>query len=330
MTTPDFLAHLPTAPRRHAQEIWLRTRLTETANLANSQRADSGAALGRLNNELDRLTTEAQRLESRSLLYPHDAEREQRRVEVTARLAELEREQPYAAALHAAATVDYMSATLEMAWLDRRHSTEVRPGNASADVVWRRPADVATAPGYTVTVLRPGRKPGDPWRETDAGTVRGSRVRRILSAWAQNPQAYVLRDRHGRLYVAHPDRRLTLEPADLAPPSTEGDALRAALAAYGFPAADDGEGGHTWLVVPVDPCTPAADAYGGLHFRISSGEDADRPASEHDEPWGASLYDANGEYKTTLDAAPEGSTLAEDCAHIARAIAEYALTAPRD
>ncbi|MFD0352974.1 hypothetical protein ACFVHW_04380 [Streptomyces sp. NPDC127110] len=127
--------------------------------------------------------------------------------------------------------------------------------------------------------------------------------------------------------IARAETRLELEPTDIAPPATEGEALRAALAVYGFPAYDDDEGGFTWLVVPAAADTPEDEAYAGLHFRIASGEHAERPASGHDQPWGASLYDDEGEYVTTLNSAPAGTTLAEDCAHIARAIANYSTTA---
>ncbi|MFI9206484.1 hypothetical protein, partial [Streptomyces sp. NPDC053048] len=104
---------------------------------------------------------------------------------------------------------------------------------------------------------------------------------------------------------------------------TEADVLRGALSTYGLTAYDGGEGGVSWLVVPFNPHTTEESARLEPHFLISSGEDARRPLSQHDEPWGASLYDGLGDYVETLHAAPEGSSLAEDSAHCARAIAEY-------
>lgn len=111
---------------------------------------------------------------------------------------------------------------------------------------------------------------------------------------------------------------------EVAPVLTEGDVLRAALGALGYSVYADEERGFTWLVVPLDPDTAEADMYDGLHFRISSGERADRPATEHDEPWGAGLHNSEADHILTLDAAPDGLTLAEESAHCARAIAQYA------
>ncbi|MER7761566.1 hypothetical protein [Streptomyces sp. NPDC097619] len=199
------------------------------------------------------------------------------------------------------------------------------PDACRAEVL-RHGASAVNAPWYTVTVLRCWWKSGTPWRRNDYGIVHRSRARSILAAWAGQPGTHLLRDGHGRFYVARSSVCLELEPTDIAPPATEGEALRAALAVHGFPAYDDGDRGFTWLVVPVDPGASEDEAHGGLHFRISSGEHADRPAHAHDEPWGASLYD-HAEYVTTLDAAPAGATLAEDCAHIAGAIASYSAAA---
>ncbi|WP_141747660.1 hypothetical protein [Streptomyces nanshensis] len=168
------------------------------------------------------------------------------------------------------------------------------------------------------------RGPATPWKKCDPITVPRPRARSIVSAWTRERQAHALQDRDGRLFLALPAVQLELAPCKVAPP-TEGKALRAALAAgYGFPAYDDGEGGFSWLAVPLDPNRSWTGTYEALHFRVSSGERADRPASEHPAVWGASLYDAEADYVTTLASAPEGSTLAEDCAHVARAIAQYA------
>ncbi|RSS95080.1 hypothetical protein EF903_05420 [Streptomyces sp. WAC05292] len=322
MTTPSVLAHLPTAGRRQAQRSIRLSQLTRAVETARQQHDDARAAVHRLNQHLDRTRTAVERSNRYLALYPFAPERQEEHSRLGAELAGLEAAQREAAALSAAASVAYESARLELAWLDRPHAAGPDAGRAEA---FSLRDNAVNAAGYTVTVLSPPLEQGAPWRRTDYGVVRRSRARSILAAWAEQPHTHLLRDAHGRLFVARTSARLELEPTDIAPPSTEGEALRASLAVYGFAAYDDDERGFTWLVVPIAPGAAEDDARTGLHFRVSSGDRANRPASAHDEPWGASLYDGD-DYVATLDAAPAGAPLAEDCAHIARAIAAHSDT----
>ncbi|MFJ1954383.1 hypothetical protein ACIOGT_24505 [Streptomyces microflavus] len=41
---------------------------------------------------------------------------------------------------------------------------------------------------------------------------------------------------------------------------------------------------------------------------------------------GLSVYNAGGNFVAILDSAPGGATLAQDCAHAARSVAQYART----
>ncbi|MEU0857457.1 hypothetical protein ABZ352_18740 [Streptomyces griseofuscus] len=333
MTTPDFVAGLPTAARRQAVRAAERDRLTTAVTAARAERTAAAESRQKLTQALERARTEARKRHTHNPLFPPSAQREQHLDDLRERIDALQREQTHANALHDAAEVAEASAALELAWLDRPCPEDGQPqpeAPALAALLWRpAEADAAvSAPGYTVTVFSHG--PGDPWRAGEPVRVQRHGARSIMSAWVRTPGAYVLRDAYGRLYVATSTARLELVPTDLAPPHTEGDVLRAALAAYGFPAYADGEGGISWLAVPLNPHSSEADTYEDPHFRIASREDADRPASAHDEPWSAGLHGADGDFLTLLDAVPPGTSLAEDCAHIARAVAEYASRRPRD
>lgn len=324
MSTPNFLATLPTAPRRQALRMLERTRLAEAVEYTGQERAVARKVVHRLNQQIDATRAELDKQNAYSLLYPPSEEIAAQRTQLAEDLAQLVREHRHASALRAAADVVHESAVLERAWANRPDPTKT-DGRLFANVLCPPVGRFVNAPGYTVTVLHPDPHVRDRqlWREMHHGTVKRSRARSILETWAERDQAYILRDAHGRFYVATPAQRLELVPTDIEPPHTEGDALRAALAVYGFPAYDDTEGGFTWLSVPLEQHASHEETYDGPHFRISSGEHADRPASQNDERWGASLYDEVGEHVTTLDGSPDGSTLAEDCAYIARAIAEY-------
>lgn len=118
-------------------------------------------------------------------------------------------------------------------------------------------------------------------------------------------------------------KRVTQLPAPAGSVPLEADTLRAALRALGFSVYEDGDGGFTWLVVPLAKDTAEEDMHSGLHFRIASGERADRPAAEHEEPWTAHVYDGNGNYVDLLRA-PAGLSLAEESALCARAVNDYA------
>ncbi|KIF00916.1 hypothetical protein PL81_38500 [Streptomyces sp. RSD-27] len=321
MSTPSILAQLDTAPRRQAQ----RAQLIAAAETAEHQHAEARTALHELNHHLDRVRTRAQKSDRYIALYPYSSERQQERADIGQELAVLEPAQRHAAALAAATNVVRESARLELAWFDRPRASS--PDASRAEVIQYHDAAVP-ASSYSVTRLWAGiRKPGEPWQSYDPDVVRRSRARSILAAWSKDPHNHLLRDAEGRLYVASASTRLELVPNDIAPPATEGEALRAALAVYGYPTYDFEDHGLTSVIVPGVPSASEYHACDGLYFQISSGEDARRPASAHDEPWSASVFN-RGEYVDTLDVAPDGSTLAEDCAHIARAIANYSLPAP--
>lgn len=328
MTTPDHLAHLTTAAQAKTVYTTTRARLEDAVRRTAAERDAARTGLMDVNNHLDAARTALAKLDRDAHLYPHADERDAERAALAAQIGHLTQCKPSFYALHGAATVAHKSAALELAWLDRPDSRSEIPADTTATLLWHR-SEIATvtapASGYTVSTYSASR-PGQPWRESQLGTVRRSRARSVAQNWIGEPGAYVLADRYGRLYVACANWRLEMTPTDMAPPHTEGAALQAALSVYGFPAYNDGEGGFTWLSVPLDRDASEEETYMGLHFRIASGEDADRPASAHDEPWGLSVYDADGDFVTTLDPAPAGSSLAQDCAHAARSVAEYART----
>lgn len=324
MTTPDHLAHLPTAARSQALRMLESTRLNDAIDAAHDERRSARNAVHLLNQAIDRTRTEADKLNADSLLFPPSPEADAERARLAEERARLAHEHQYASARSAAADIVHQSLLLERAWRDR--PTPRANGSAlPATLLMPFNGRVVNAPGYSVTVLHP-----DPhssallWREMHRATVNRSRARSMLTKWSEREQTYVLRDPHGRLYVAAPGVRLELTPTDIAPPYTEGDALRAALAVYGFSAYLGGEGGFTWLSVSLTQEASEEETYAGAHVRVSSGEDADRLVSQHDERWGASVYDEEGAYFDTFDASPVGSTLAEDCAYIAHAIADFA------
>ncbi|MFS0691883.1 hypothetical protein [Streptomyces nitrosporeus] len=106
---------------------------------------------------------------------------------------------------------------------------------------------------------------------------------------------------------------------------TEGELLRAALAAVGRYAFPGSEGGMTFLIMAARPGAPDDEnaAYDGLHVLMYAGERADRPASEHREPWSAHLHDAAGDYLTTLvDGAPGDLDAAADAIRCAREVTD--------
>lgn len=106
---------------------------------------------------------------------------------------------------------------------------------------------------------------------------------------------------------------------------TEGDLLLAELAARGRHAFPGGEGGMTYLIMAADPGAPDAEdaAYGVPHVLMYVGERADRPASEHREPWSAHLHAADGTYLDTLvDGSPALLDAAADAVRCAREVTE--------
>ncbi|MFD0437202.1 hypothetical protein [Streptomyces chartreusis] len=322
MTTPDRLAH---TARTQIQ----RLRLDEAAEATSIECRNAQLRVHQAGQALERHRARQDKQAKYSACYPPAEGKETEHAELAEALVGLEREHQHASALLAAALIVHESVTRERAWLERPAIGAGEPMPAA--LVFPFAKKIVDASGYTITVLKPDSDGPDPfWRETYHGTVSRTRARSILTAWSRQQQPYVLRDPHGRLYVAAPGLRIELVPTDIALPHSEGDALRAALAVYGFTAYDGGEGGFTSLAVSLTQEASEEETYEGPHFLISSGEHADRPASQHDEVWGASLYDEQGEYVTTLDGAPAGSTLAEDCARIAGAVAEFARRAFRE
>ncbi|MFJ5142956.1 hypothetical protein [Streptomyces sp. NPDC088707] len=325
--TPNDFAHLPTSARTSALRTMESTRVNLAIEVSSKDRAEARAVMHRLNLDIDRARTAVAKLDARSVLYPPSPDAAEERTQLTEDLKRCTPEHRYASAWSAAADVAHESAKLERAWLDRPDvSNDQRVRMLASPLESCSQRDV-TAPGYTVTVLHSD--PHSPtllWREMHHGVVTRSRVRSMLSKWFEREQTHVLRDPHGRLYVAAPGLRMELIPTDIAPPQTGGDVLRAALAAYGFTSYQDSEGGHTWLVVPLDPrITEDSDSEIGIHIRINSDDRVDRPASQH-ERWSAGVHDQDGDYVTTLTPAPDDSTIAEDSAHVARAVDNFART----
>ncbi|WP_433860248.1 hypothetical protein [Streptomyces kronopolitis] len=318
MTSPGVLAALPTRLRREAQRKAEQRRIRDARRLATIERAATRMTMNKLRTKADGVRREAAEQDTLSPLYPPTAKVRKDREEFS-RLADA---MAVASAHGAAAQVAYESAELEHAWFRRKAAKEDAGGSAIAAELAHGLRDVV-APGYAVTQLW-RREPGKPMEVIDTHLVSRSRARSLISAWFRSSDGWVLRDSDDRLFVATPTMVLELVPTDMAPPQTEADVLRAALESYGFPAFDDSEGGFTCLAVPLDPSTAEIDVYRGTHLRISSGEHADRVASLHDEVWGASVYGADGDYVTTLDAAPAGSTVAEDSAFCAGRVAAYA------
>lgn len=324
MSTPNHLAHLATGPRRQALRMLERTRIADAVQSTREEAAAARKALHSLTQALETALAGQNKLTTHSLLYPPSEDRDAQRALLAREYAQLLREHRRANAFRAAANVVHESAVLERAWAGRPDPAKT-DGRLLANVLFTAVSRFVIAPGYTVTVSHPDTPARDRqlWREMHHGTVKRSRARSILETWAERDQTYILRDPHGRFYVATPTRRLEFVPADIAPPHSAGDALRAALAAHYYPAYEDSEDGLTWLSMPLEPSASREETRGGPHFRILTGERADRPASQYDERWTASFYAANGEYVTTLRCPRHSSTLAEDCAHIARAIAEF-------
>jgi hypothetical protein len=102
---------------------------------------------------------------------------------------------------------------------------------------------------------------------------------------------------------------------------TEGDKLRAALAAFGLPSFHAEDGGVSYVLVAVDRADTEAAAHTGTKVLLHSGEDAARPADQHDEPWTASLYAGDGTYLDELFSAAAGLPLAQECAATALSLA---------
>lgn len=108
-------------------------------------------------------------------------------------------------------------------------------------------------------------------------------------------------------------------------PATEGDLLRAELAALGRHAFLGGDRGVTYLIMAVGPVASDDEsaAYGVPHILMYAGEQADRPATEHREPWSAHLHGAAGEYVAIFDGSPTPLDAAADAALCARHVTAW-------
>lgn len=102
---------------------------------------------------------------------------------------------------------------------------------------------------------------------------------------------------------------------------TEGDMLRAALTAFGIPSFLAEDRGVSYVLVAVDRTADEDAAHTQPRVLLHSGEDAARPADQHDEPWTASLYAADGEYINELFTARPGLPLTDECATTALSLA---------
>ncbi|MFI2434691.1 hypothetical protein [Streptomyces sp. NPDC018693] len=103
----------------------------------------------------------------------------------------------------------------------------------------------------------------------------------------------------------------------------EGGKLVVALGEFGIPAFLHEDRGVSSVLVAVDRSADENQAHTGPRILISSGEDAMRPAGEHDEPWAGHLYGADGECLDEVFEAPSGLDLAEECAEAAMRLAAW-------
>ncbi|MDH6189168.1 hypothetical protein M2168_002200 [Streptomyces sp. CZ24] len=120
------------------------------------------------------------------------------------------------------------------------------------------------------------------------------------------------------------DKEITDELAVGEP--TEGDVLITALAKLGRHAYPGGEGGVTFVILAAAPDAPNDPTfpYDRPHVLLYAGEQADRPASRHREPWSAHLHGADGDYVATLNPNFTGRlNAADDATRVAREVDEW-------
>ncbi|MGC4950997.1 hypothetical protein ACLQ2N_33000 [Streptomyces sp. DT224] len=321
MSTPKYVAGLNTWPREAliAKE---RVRLTELVQLAHFDQLKASKIMHGLKQAIDLARAEMDRMNSHSMLFPPSDDMQQLYAQLSDRYGRLIASHQDASAVRDGAVLVHESAVLERAWL-RRPAVD---GIPLAKQVFSTDF-IPHSPSYAVTVLLPdppNARGGQFWRQKHHATVKKSLARTILNKWAEQEQAHILRDAHGRYYVATPTHRLELVPTDIARPHSEGDVLRRVLAAYHLQAYADTDGTSSWLAVPLEPHTSHEETYDGPHVRIEAAGRIDRPASQHRAPWVASYFSETGEHARTFDGVPADTPLAEECAYLARAIAEFA------
>ncbi|MEU1824226.1 hypothetical protein ABZ502_17585 [Streptomyces abikoensis] len=104
---------------------------------------------------------------------------------------------------------------------------------------------------------------------------------------------------------------------------SEGDVLRAALTACAIPSYKANDGGTSCVLVPINRTANEGDAHTGVKLLISSGEDAERPAEAHDEPWSAHLYGPENDFIDSVFTAPDFLSLDEESALTAWAVLRW-------
>ncbi|MFE0058738.1 hypothetical protein [Streptomyces sp. NPDC059003] len=190
------------------------------------------------------------------------------------------------------------------------HAAQLTCGTASGS-----PA----APAYTAVSSRQLRD--GTWEAGGPVLLSAERAEDLLKAWERTRGAQVEPGAHGAFTFTAPDRAIDLHPI-AGPTPTEGDVLRSALAAYGLFSHQGGEGGASFVIVPLNGSTEH-DVWTSARLLIASGEDAERPLAEHDEPWSVHLYDEGGEYVDEVYVADLSEGIAQESAECAAFIASW-------
>jgi hypothetical protein len=329
MSSPAILGMKRTQASIAAKKRTLQAQLATLDERLKSIKTERVAATHRVNRLRGLHDNAAAQLEEhRELLsvLPEDPRRDERIAGEAKDVEALRRELPYARALAAAATVAEEAAMIDVDWCKQdllNVDRSPRAQHGEAEPVSGRAESLSVAAGYELIHTHRRWETGE-WREMNRYHLTQSKTTRLLDLWLRADGARVLRDAAGILFIARPEAVIELRPTSLRVAPNEGDVLVAALAAYGLKAFEGSEDGPTFLVVPLDPSTPESEMYNGPRLLISSGEDADRPVREHDEPWVTALYDADGNHMDEVYAGEPGRSIAQDSASCARAIAEFA------
>ncbi|MER5301395.1 hypothetical protein ABT039_18235 [Streptomyces lasiicapitis] len=175
------------------------------------------------------------------------------------------------------------------------------------------------APAYTA--ISSQQLSDETWVISKPVPLSAERADDLVKAWKRTRGALVTPGLRGTFTFITPDRVIKLRPV-AGPTPTEGDVLRAALTTYGLPSYQGGEGGTSFVMVPLNGSS-RGDAWTSPRLLIASGERADRPVAEHDEPWSAHLYDADGEYVDEVYVAEPSEGIAEEAADCAAFIAAW-------